>query len=83
MVFLGGIVHEIAEQAASSFCRQGGVLQAAGCEFHPGYGPAPASVSPQLLKTTSHMESRLKFETTVAESGIKGVYEIECLQRLT
>ena len=50
MVFLGGDVHKVAEQAASSVRRQGGVLQAAGSQLHPGHGAAPPSVSRHLMK---------------------------------
>ena len=50
MVFLGGYVHKVAEQAASSVRGQGGVLQAAGSQLHPGHGPEASSVSGQLIE---------------------------------
>ena len=50
MVFLGGIVHEVAEQEADGDGRQRGVVQAAGSQLHPGHGPEASSVSGQLIE---------------------------------
>ena len=50
MVFLGGIVHEVAEQEADGDGRQGGVVQAAGGQLHPGHGPETASVSGEIKR---------------------------------
>ena len=50
MVLLGGDVHQVAEQEAGGDCRQGGVLQAAGGQLHPGHGPEIASVSGEIKR---------------------------------
>ena len=53
MVLFRGEVHQLALEAAQHHCGQGGELQAAGGQFHPGHGPKAASVSTGTVSTDS------------------------------
>ena len=53
MVLFRGEVHQLALEAAQHHGGQGGELQAAGGQFHPGHGPKAASVSTGTVSTDS------------------------------
>ena len=53
MVLFRGEVHQLALEAPEHHGGQGGELQAAGGQLHPGYGPEAASVSTGPVSTDS------------------------------